>query len=138
MEIFILKKDMRIFCVTAKFFPYDIKEAFGSLINMLPSIENRTFFGISYQTNSGEMIYKAAVLESFNGESKSYNCEPFTIPKGEYIVETLKDWRKDEASIGITFKKLADSRLDTTFPCVEWYKGHDVMCMVRIDQSISV
>ena len=127
---------MKIFCVTAKSFPYDIKGAFGSLISKLPSIEDRTFFGVSYQTMSGEMIYKAAVLESFNGESEQYACESFTIQKGEYITETLKNWRQDEESIGTTFKKLADARPDTTFPCVEWYQGQDVMCMVRIDKSV--
>lgn len=136
MEVYTLEKDMKIICVTAKSFPYDIKKAFHSLIGMLPSIEGRTFMGISYQTKSGEILYKAAVLELFRGESKRYNCEPYTIRKGEYISETLKNWRKDESSIGITFKKLADSRADTTFPCVEWYKGQDVMCMIRIDSAI--
>ena len=126
---------MKIFCVTAKSFPYDIKGAFGSLINKLPSIEGRTFFGVSCQTRKGEMIYKAAVLEMFDGETERYDCEPFTIRKGSYISETIKKWRQDETSIGTTFKRLANARRDTTFPCIEWYQGEDVVCMVRIDEN---
>ena len=126
---------MKIFCVTAKSFPYGIKQAFGSLISLLPSVEDRIFFGISYQSTEGEMIYKAAVLQSFEGEAEKLGCEKFTIEKGEYLTETLKDWKKDESMIGLTFRKLADSKYNTTFPCVEWYKGDDVMCMVKLEQS---
>jgi len=126
---------MKIFCVTAKSFPYEIKQAFGSLINLLPSIENRTFFGIAYQNEQGEMIYKAAVLESFDGEAEKIGCEKFTIERGEYLSETLKNWKKDESLIGLTFKKFADSKYNATFPCVEWYQGDDVMCMVRLEKE---
>jgi hypothetical protein len=77
------------------------------------------------------------VLESFEGEAEQYQCDTFIIKKGEYLVETLKNWKKNEASIGITFKKMADSRKDTIFPCVEWYQGDDVMCMVRIESQIT-
>ena len=126
---------MEIFCITAKSFPYEIKQAFGLLISLLPSIEDRTFFGIAYQSKEGDMIYKAAVLESFKGEAEKLGCEKFTIEKGEYLTETLKDWKKDESRIGLTFRKFAESTYNATFPCVEWYKGDDVMCMVKLDQS---
>ena len=128
---------MKIFCVTAKSFPYEIKQAFGRLISMLSSIEDRTFFGIAYQNKMGDMIYKAAVLESYDGEGEKLGCEKFTIEKGEYLVETLKDWKRDESLIGLTFRKFSESKYNATFPCVEWYKGDDVMCMVKIDNAIS-
>ena len=129
---------MKIFCVTAKSFPYEIKQAFGTLINLLPTIEGRTFFGIAYQNNEGEMIYKAGVLELFDGEGDDLGCENFTIPKGEYVTETLRNWKTDETMIGMTFKKLAHAAYDTMFPCVEWYNGADVMCMVRLDKDKSL
>jgi len=132
IEIYNLKEDLKLFCVTAKSFPYEIKQAFGSLISLLPDVEGRTFFGIAYQKNDGTMIYKAAVLEAYEGEAEKLNCEKFIIEKGEYLTETLKDWKKDETMIGLTFKKFADSKYNATFPCVEWYKGDDVMCMVRL------
>src|SRR5688572_4938246 len=107
MEVYSLKNDMKVFCVRAESFPNDIKKAFEALINLLPTIEGRIFFGISYQKKNREMIYNAAVLESFEGEAKQYKCETFVIEKGEYLAEMLKDWKKDEASIGRTFCKLA-------------------------------
>lgn len=123
---------MKIACVTAKSFPYEIKQAFGSLINRLSGLEGRTFFGVSYQDKEGAMIYKAAVLEAFEGEAEQLGCEKFTIEKGDYLTETLKDWKKDEAMIGLTFRKFSDSTYHATFPCVEWYQGDDVMCMVKL------
>lgn len=123
---------MKVFCVQAKSFPNDIGKAFGTLINLLPTTEGRTFFGVSYQGKNHDMIYNAAVLESFEGEGKKYGCETFMIKKGEYLAEMLKGWKKDETSIGQTFKKMSEVRTDTVFPCVEWYQGEDVLCMVRI------
>ena len=132
MNVLELKNDIRVFCVPAKSFPNEIKDAFGTLINMLPTIEGRTFFGISYQGKNSKMIYNAAVLESFEGEGKKYGCNSFVIKKGKYLTEMLKDWKKDEASIGLTFRRMSEEREDTMFPCVEWYQGEDVVCMVRI------
>ncbi len=138
MEVYKLKQDMKVFCVRAKSFPNDIGKAFGALINLLPTLEGRTFFGISYQDKNHDMIYNAAVLESFEGEADKYGCESFIIKKGEYLSEMLKGWKKNEASIGITFSKMANVRTDTVFPCVEWYQGDDVLCMVRIEESLSL
>ena len=137
MEVYKLKKDIKIFCVQAKSFPNDIGKAFGKLISLLPTVEGRTFFGVSYEGKNHEMIYNAAVLESFEGEGEIYGCDTFTIKKGEYLAEILKGWKKNEASIGLTFRKMSEVRTDTVFPCVEWYQGEDVLCMVRIDHSIS-
>ncbi len=73
---------MEIFCITAKSFPFEIKQAFGSLINRLPGTEGRTFFGIAFQDKTGDMIYKAAVLESFEGEAEKLGCENSLLRKG--------------------------------------------------------
>jgi|SRR6478609_2521316 len=135
MEIYTLKNDMEIFCVTARSFPYEIKQAFAALINLLPTMDDRIFFGIAFEDKDGDMIYKAAVLESFEGEAEKLGCERFTIKKGEYLTETLKDWKKDESQIGLTFKRFSESKYNATFPCVEWYQGNDVMCMVKLDNS---
>jgi len=137
MGIYELEKDLKVFCVQAKSFPNDIGKAFGTLISLLPTIDGRTFFGVSYEGKNHDMIYNAAVLESFEGEGKLYGCETFTIKKGEYLSEMLKGWKKDEASIGLTFRKMSEVRTDTVFPCVEWYQGEDVLCMVRIEKSLS-
>ena len=135
MKVYHLKKDITVFCVQAESFPNDIKKAFSTLIAILPSIAGRTFFGISNQVMTNEMIYHAAALELFAGEGKLYGCHTLIIKKGQYLVESIKDWKKDEASIGLTFRKLTDFRNDTTFPCVEWYAGNDVLCMVKIAEE---
>jgi hypothetical protein len=135
MEIFKLEQDLELFCVTARSFPHDIKNAFDQLVKLIGETEGRTFFGISYQAGSNSIIYKAAVQESYKGEGVKLGCEPFTLKQGEYITETISNWMEDINSIGATFLKLGDSRPDTTFPCVEWYKGPDVMCMVRLDKA---
>lgn len=132
METFNLKDDMKIFCVKAKSFPDGIKQAFGELIGKLSSAEGRTLFGISYREESGNIIYKAAVLESFDGEGQKLGCETFTIPKGDYLTERIQDWMKDESLIGVAFQKLTTAKFDYTFPCVEWYQDDDVLCMVRL------
>ena len=135
MEVYTLKEDLKLFCVKAKSFPHDIAAAFDKLVKLLPTMEGRTFFGVSYQASSGEIIYKAAVLESYEGEGQKLGCEPYTVKKGEYVSEMIHHWRKDVTSIGAAFKRLTDSRTDTTFPCVEWYYNEDVMCMIRIANS---
>ena len=135
MEIYYLKEDLKIFCATAKSFPYGIKQAFGALISKLQEIDGRVFFGVSYQSQQGDMIYKAAVLESYEGEGEKMGFEQLIIEKGEYLAETLKNWKKDETAIGMTFKKFSESKYNATFPCVEWYQGDDVMCMVKLNGS---
>ena len=137
MEVLKLEKDINVFGLRAKAFPNDIGKSFGTLISLLPGIEERTFFGISFQDENHDMTYYASVMESFSGEGSVYGCDVYTIRKGEYLTELLEDWKKDVASIGITFQKLAHVRTDTVFPCVEWYQGDNVLCMVRIDHSLS-
>ena len=88
---------------------------------------------LEMSNRDGDMIYKAAVLESFEGEAEKLGCEKFIIEKGEYLIETLKDWKKDESQIGLTFRKFSESKYNATFPCVEWYQGNDVMCMVKLE-----
>jgi|SRR6185437_2255365 len=135
MEQYYLPNDLKTFYVTASSFPHGVKAAFDKLQNMLPAIADQAFFGISYmEAGTNNIIYKAAVLESFDGEAEKYGCETFVIKRGEYLTQTIKDWMKEMGSIGPTFNVLlADPRMDRTFPCVEWYKGNDVMCMVKIN-----
>ncbi len=137
METFELNNDIPIICVKARSFPFGVQEAFLHLENLLPSIEGRTFYGISYQDKDAGIIYRAAVQESYEGEAEKLGCESYVIRKGNYLTETLFNWRKNEEMIGKAFMKLlADPRLDLTHPCVEWYKSEeDVTCMVRIDDS---
>jgi predicted transcriptional regulator YdeE len=137
MEIYNLKEDVKVFCTTAKSFPDGVQEAFITLEKML-SKEGRTFYGISHGSKDGGIIYKAAVSESFEGEAEKYGFETIIIKKGEYITETITDWRKKMQAFGPTFKRLLSHPLfDKISPCIEWYKSDkEVVCMVKADQSI--
>lgn len=138
MELFILQEDIRTFYVTAKSFPDGITGAFDTLARIVPPDAERTLFGITIPREDGKIEYRAAVNELYSGEGEKYGCPVYTIPRGKYFTETLEDWRNNVSAIGETFRKLGDSRPDTGFPCIEWYKGNDamhiedVMCMVKI------
>ncbi|HEX7902979.1 MAG TPA: hypothetical protein VF487_03790 [Chitinophagaceae bacterium] len=137
MEIFQLKDDIRVFCITATSFPQGIMEAFEKLEKLLPTREGRTFFGLSQPGGRGTIIYKAAVQEKYNGEGEQYGCETITIQKGTYLTELITGWQKRIPAIGEIFQQLlADPRLDMNSFCVEWYKNEtDVLCMVKLDTT---
>ncbi len=127
-----LQTDVKVFCSTAESFPNGLQDAFLTLERML-SKEGRTFYGISYKDKNGNIIYKAAVSEIYNGESAQYGFETFTIKSGEYLAETIVEWMDNIKSIGQTFQKLlADPSLDDSYPCIEWYKSDkELICMIR-------
>ena len=137
MEIYNLQDDIKVFCATAKSFPEGVQEAFIKLETML-SKEGRTFYGISYKNRLGEIVYKAAVSENYEGESEKYGFETFTIRKGEYLTEKIINWMTNMHAFGETFQKLlSDPRLDTTGYCLEWYKSdEEVDCMVKINTPL--
>ena len=93
MEKYNLQNDMKVFGVQVKTFPNGIGEAFDALVKMLPGGFDRSYYGISYMSNDGAMVYIAAAIEKEEGEAEKYNCERYTIEKGEYLAITVNDWR---------------------------------------------
>jgi len=134
MNIYNIKSDIKVLCITADSFPEGIGASHQKLHSLLPKTNGRNFFGISRPNRDGVIIYKAAVEESYTGEAEKYGCETFVIKKGNYISETLVDWRKDEAIVGMTFQKLLrDPRIDKNGYCLEIYSGEtEMMCLVGI------
>ena len=74
MEKYNLEDNVKVFGVHVKTFPQGIGEAFDALLKMLPPGDDRPFYGISEMTKGG-IIYKAAALETFDGEAEKYGCE---------------------------------------------------------------
>ena len=134
MEIFFLSEDVKVFYLTAESFPAGVLAAFQKLHSLIPDSLGRTTFGISHADKNGNIIYKAAVEESFEGEGEKPGCEMFVIKKGEYISITIKDIMKDIPSIGKAFKGLlSDQRIDPNGACVEKYlNANDVQCMIKL------
>ena len=137
MEKYTLSKDMKIILLQAKSFPDGIEETFNELIKKIGGPAGRTFFGISHGSANNSIIYKAGVLESFEGEGKKLGCETIVIAKGDYMTITIKNWQQHKEKFGEAFMELlADPNMDRSFPCVEWYKGDDeVLCMVKINNN---
>jgi hypothetical protein len=137
MENFNLEKDIKVFYITAKSFPYGIGEAHQKLKALLPHTEGRQFYGISYLNNGEGIQYKAAVAEAFAGEGGSYDCATFMIKKGSYLRETLIDWQKEDGVVEKTFKQLlSHPRLDKNGYCLEVYLSeNDMRCMVKLQDD---
>ena len=93
MEKYELVNNIVVMYVPAASFPDGIPSAFDNLHNRLPSIDDRILFGISWPDKNGKIIYKAAAEEKYSGEGKNYELETFTITKGTYISELLKDYK---------------------------------------------
>lgn len=138
METYELKEDMNILCVTAKSFPDGVVEAFQTLEKLFPTAPGRPYFGISYVDEKGGILYKAGILEAFENEGDQYDCETITISKGNYIMETLTNWRGNEKIIGEAFRNLGDSNPNAVAPGLEWYQNDgSVRCMLRINERIN-
>lgn len=134
MEIYKIEKDITLMYVEAASFPDGIEEAFKKLEALLPKQENRNFFGISYMGENNNIIYKAAAEESYPGESEKYHLNSFTVRKGNYISETITNWRNNVSLIGSTFQKMLEQQnIKPDGYCLEIYINEtDVQCLVPL------
>ena len=138
MEKYHLKDDIKVFGIEVKTFPSGIGEAFKTLAEMITEGYNRSYYGISQMSSEG-IIYKAAAEENYEYEAEKYNCDRFMIEKGEYLIVTVKDWRKKIHSLKDVFTQIMhDNQYDDTKPCVEWYKNDDeILCMVKCKNALT-
>ncbi len=134
MKKYELIKDIEVMYVPAQSFPEGILAAFEKLETKLASTGDRTFFGLSWPNKNGNIMYKAATDEKYSGEGKKYEPAHFTIRKGTYLSDLIIDYKKVLQQIGVVFQQLLDHpELDTNSYCLEWYKGDDVLCLVKLD-----
>ena len=137
METFVLDRDINVLCVTAKSFPDGIMDAHERLRELVPSYQQRNYFGISRPEGHGVIQYHAAIEESFPGEGTSLGCKTIILKKGNYHYLTVTDYMNNLPKIGPAFEKILDTKaVDPQGYCVEWYDfGKDeVKCMVRMNQ----
>jgi len=137
MEKYQLKNNITVFGFEVKTFPDGVSEAFDKLLKKVPGGFARDFYGISFRDSENKMVYLATALEKEHGEAEKYEYERYTIKKGEYVTETIWDWRKKTDLIKHIFKGLFNSIQGTpTGPCIEWYKdNNEMLCMVRLAQT---
>ena len=136
MENLTLKNDLNVFGFQVKTFPEGIKEAFDTLVEMLPDGLDRSYYGLSYMQDDN-VLYFATALEQYAGEAERYNCERYLIEKGDYTTQTIHDWMHKTHTIKDIFEEmLKDEIPDVQRPCIEWYVNDDEMiCMVKKQPS---
>jgi hypothetical protein len=135
MENFALANDIVVFGVKAESFPAGVMKAWDQLHSMLPEIKGRNFYGISRpEGKPDEIIYYAAVEQSYDGEAEEYKCPLFTLKKGNYISEVLRDFMQDVTRIGTTFQEMLKNHdIDPQGFCVEHYfNDKDVRLMIHL------
>ena len=133
MELIEQTHDLTILYVTASSFPDGIMDAFRALERKLSETGDRIFYGLSKPNNKGVIVYKAGALQTKEDEAKRLELESIVVPKGLYLSQEVKNWKKKPEMIGNVFQKMIhDPRLDPSTYCVERYEGEDVVCMVRI------
>ena len=137
MDSFNLSEDIKVMYVTATHFPDGVERAHIQLHAMFPEKKDRRFFGISWQNENGEIIYKAAADEMEPGEAEKLGLETFTIKKGNFNCFYIKDFMQNVGSIKQAFKiLLGQAEVDPNGYCLEWYIGdNDVKCMVPVDEG---
>ena len=136
MEKYFIEKDIAVFCVPASSFPEGVMKAHEFLHAHFTPGDNRKIFGISYPDNAGNIIYKAAAEQLYDGESEKILLENFTIKAGGFISEFIPDFCKDISQVGQTFQALLKQPdIDPHGYCLEMYEGEDgkdVRCMVPL------
>jgi predicted transcriptional regulator YdeE len=134
MEKYYLQNDLNVFGMQVKTFPKGIGEAFEALIKMISGKFDRDYFGISYMTDDGGIVYYAAAVEKQQGEAEKYNCERYILEKGDYLTIPVKEWRMKTDCIKEVFHEIMlNPGVDKTKPAVEWYYNDDeMMCMIKM------
>lgn len=135
MHTYYLKKDIRVFYTTAASFPEGIEDAFCTLMERVPESEKRAVVGFSCVDIEGCISYHAAMIEQYENEGEKYGFSAFIIPSGEYLTETVTNWRSKVASVEHTFRKLA-RHPNASCPCVELYEGDNMICMVKVNNAL--
>ena len=137
MNSYILDNDIKVICIKAASFPDGVLAAHQKLHALVGNDKERKYFGISYGEGLGNILYKAATEEKYDGESIDLQCESFTIRKGKYNSIFIKDFMKDIAAIGKAFQQLlTQPNIDPEGYCLEMYEGlNDVRCMVPLKNN---
>jgi hypothetical protein len=132
MEIATIENDKLVIYIEATSFPNGVGAAHEKLHGIVPFSVQRGYYGISWMEQVNTR-YLAAAGELYEAEAEKYGLEKFTIKKGDYICETVRDFMKHIPAIGECFQRmLTDPRIDPQGYCLEIYEGDDVRCLVKL------
>ena len=133
MKVTRIDKPRKVFGLQVKTFPEKVGDAFDILSKQIPNGLERSYYGISWLEDT-RIIYFACAEQEQEGESAKYNAREFSIERGNYLCEVLRDWMPKTDSIkGVFEKMMSDPRIDTSKPAIEWYKSDEEMwCLIKI------
>lgn len=136
MDITTLNNETKVFGLQVHTFPENVGEAFDLLMKQISNGDQRSYYGISWMEGNS-IVYFAAAEQRELHEASQYSAREFTIPKGKYLREVLKDWMPKVASIKDIFEKMmSDPSIDLTQPAIEWYKSDEEMwCLMKIKDA---
>ncbi len=136
MDITTLNNETKVFGLQVHTFPENVGEAFDLLMKQISNGDQRSYYGISWMEGNS-IVYFAAAEQRELHEASQYSAREFTIPKGKYLREVLKDWMPKVASIKDIFEKMmSDPSIDLTQPAIEWYKSDEEMwCLMKIKEA---
>ena len=139
MEAYTIEKDIQVFGKPVSTFPNGIKDAYDSLVEMVPDALRRSYYGLTRMDDDGSFLYYATVEEAYPGEGKIYHLDTCSVEKGEYLSVVVLSWYTKTDSIKDVFHELMQHPdADLTKSCVEWYKNdYEMLCMIRKKQIIS-
>jgi predicted transcriptional regulator YdeE len=137
MEILIIDSDQPVFGRRVAGFPLGIGAAFEQLMQMVPGGDKRSCYGISSMDEKGGIVYLAAIAGQEPDEAEKYQCERYTIHKGEYLAVTVLDWLQKTHCINNVFHEMMqDDRFARDTPCVEWYKNDkEMICLLQVNPA---
>jgi predicted transcriptional regulator YdeE len=132
MKIYHQQHDQRVFGRLVRTFPNGIGDAFDTLMKTIGD-DKRSYYGISKMDDKGGILYWAAAEEKAAGEAEKYKCERMVIPDGDYLSETVLNWKEKTDCIKDVFHEMMkDARADVTKPCIEWYcKEDEMLCLIK-------
>lgn len=135
MEMIQFEKDIPVRCITAESFPDGVLAAHQMLHRQVPFSAERGYYGISWGQGAG-IVYRAAAGELFEGELKESGLEVFVIRKGNYRIETIRDYMNDLPAIGKTFAKmLQEPGIHPQGYCLEIYiNDKDMQCLTLLEE----
>ena len=131
MEIINQEKNLTLMGAQVKNFPAGVQEGFDSLMKEFG--KNRDYYGISWCEKDNTITYFAITPETRAGEARERKFETFSIEKGQYKSEPVRNWRTQLNCIKDTFHELMGDKNPTkSDPCIEWYKSDEEMiCMIK-------
>lgn len=137
MEIYHITRNIKVFGSVVENFPKGVGEAFQELIEKIPNGHGRVYYGISWCIGN-DITYIAAAEQKSEDEPAKYNCDSYTIEKGDYLCIAVDNWQSKVDCIKDFFAEIMkDERADNKTPAIEIYKNDkELLCMIAAKRSL--